>query len=120
MPLYKAPVPTPTDISLSARLKLLANTPSTAGITNAHFFTRDGSAEVSEERVPLQEELGRVLRVVLGYAVALARAQAELRELERHVFPHRAVSLALFCLHICVWIVLFFGVLQVLTLGSLL
>src|ERR1044072_5054416 len=70
-----------------------------------------------EERVPLQEELGRVLRVVLGNAVVLARAQAELRELERRVLPYRAVPLALVFLHIGVGIVVFVGELEVVALG---
>src|SRR5262249_5596894 len=46
---------------------------------------RCGNATRSEERVPLQENFGRVLRVVLRNAVALAYAEAELRELDRRI-----------------------------------
>jgi len=69
--------------------------------------------------VPLQEEFGRVLRVVLRNAVALACAQAELRELERDVFPQRAVALALIFLQIGIGIVVFVRDFQVVALGRL-
>src|SRR6266702_7959023 len=78
-----------------------------------------GARKVSEKCVPLKEKLGRVLRVVLRNAVALARAQAELRELERHVFPQRAVALALVLFHVGVGIVVFVGELEVVALGRL-
>src|SRR5439155_9317027 len=72
-----------------------------------------------EKRVPLQEDFGRVLRVVLGDAVVLARAEAELRELERYVFPQRAVALALVLFQIGVGIVVLVGELEVVALGRL-
>src|SRR5207247_10511266 len=64
-------------------------------------------------------DFGGVLRVVLRNSVGPARARAQLRELERYVFPRRAVALALVLFHIGVGIVVFVGELEVVALGRL-
>src|SRR5882724_4949247 len=67
--------------------------------------------------MPLEEDLRGVLRIVLRRASVLARPESELGELERRVFPHQAVALALILAHVLVRIQPFVGELDVVPSG---